>query len=96
MLTEKMENFISVTLSVDGAAPDPPAIKDSMRGSSKGRAEVEAGLRELLRTRELTTLDWVKMTHVEFDAEEELYAYLQKMYDYLFRGAEELPEIPED
>ena len=36
------------------------------------------------------------MTHVDFDSEEELYSYLQKMYDYLFRGSEELPELPEE
>jgi hypothetical protein len=36
------------------------------------------------------------MTHVEFDSEEDLYSYLQKMCGYLFRGSEELPEIPED
>jgi hypothetical protein len=96
MLSDKISGFISATLNIDGAAPDPPAIKDSLRGSSTGRAEVEAGLREILRTRELTTLDWIKMTHVDFDSEEELYSYLQKMYDYLFRGSEELPEIPEE
>jgi hypothetical protein len=91
-----MRTFISIALNINGAAPDPPAIKGSLRGSSVHRAEVEAGLRQILATRELTTLDWIKMTHVDFDSEDELYSYLQKMYDYLFRGSEELPEIPED
>jgi hypothetical protein len=91
-----MRDFIGIALSVDGGAADPPAIRNSMRNGSKAYAEVEAGLRELLRTREITTRDWIKMTYVAFDSEEELYGYLQKMYDYLFHGAEELPEIPED
>lgn len=96
MLSDTMSKFIRIALNVDGAAADPPAIKDSMRPGSASEAETEAGLRELLRTRELTTLDWLRMTHVEFDSEDELYSYLQKMYDYLFRGSEELPEIPEE
>ena len=95
MLSKAMEQFIGITLSIDGAAADPPAIKNSMRSGSKAYSDVDAGLRELLRTRELTARDWVKMTHVAFGSEEELYGYLQKMYDYIFLGAEELPEIPE-
>jgi hypothetical protein len=96
LLSEKMTNFISTVLNVDGAAPDPPAIRASLRGISAARTEVEGGLRELLRMRELTTLDWIRMTHIEFDDEAELYIYLQKLYDYLFRDAKELPEIPEN
>jgi hypothetical protein len=94
MLSETMSRFIRIALNIDGAAPDPPAIKDSMRPGSKAEAETEAGLRKLLSGRELTTLDWLNMTGVEFDSEADLYRYLQKLYDYLFRGAEELPEIP--
>jgi hypothetical protein len=96
MLSDTMSKFIRIALNVDGAAADPPAIKGSMRPGSASEAETEAGLRELLQTRELTTLDWIRMTHVDFASEDDLYSYLQKLYDYLFRGSEELPEIPED
>jgi hypothetical protein len=96
MLDERMRGFISATLNIEGAAPYPSAIKDSLRGNSAIRAQIEAGLQDLLKTRELTTLDWIKMTYVDFASEDDLYSYLQKLYDYLFRGSEELPEIPED
>jgi hypothetical protein len=96
MISDTMSKFIRIALNINGAAPDPPAIRDSMRRGSRAEAETKEGLRELVRTRELTTLDWLNMTDVEFQSEDELYDYLQKMYDYLFRGSKELPEIPED
>jgi hypothetical protein len=96
MISEALDKFISVGLHVDGAAPDPPVLRSSMRSGSTAQAEVEAGLLELLSTRELTTLDWLNMTGVEFDSEDHLYDYVQKVYDYVFRGSEELPEIPKD
>jgi len=97
MLSEAMTDFISIALGIDGGAPYPSSIRSSLNGGSEQhRIAVEAGLRELIKSRELTTLDWIKMTHVDFASEDELYSYLQKLYDYLFRGAEELPEIPED
>jgi hypothetical protein len=94
MLSEATSSFIRIALHIDGMAPYPASIKRGWRGESKDKADVEAGLRELLRTRELTTLDWLNMTGVEFDSEDELYSYLQKLCDYLFHGSQELPEIP--
>jgi hypothetical protein len=94
MLSETMRNFITIGLSIDGGAPYPATLKNSWRKGSSAEAEIEEGLRELLGTRELTTLDWLNMTDVEFESEDELYSYLQKLYDYLFRGSEVLPEIP--
>jgi hypothetical protein len=90
-----MKDFINVALSIDGPAPYPSSIKNSLHnGSELHRAAVRKELQELLETHELTTLDWLNMTDVEFDSEDGLYRYLQKLYDYLFCGAEELPEIP--
>ena len=94
MISDSMSKFIRIALNINGAAPDPPAIRDSVRRGSRAEAETEEGLRELLMTRELTTLDWLELTDVEFDSEDELYDYLQKLYDYLYRGSEVLPEIP--
>jgi hypothetical protein len=95
VLSQKLTDFISVALSVDGGAADPASLKGAWRsGPNPARDEVEDGLRELLRTRELTVREYADMTQVDFDNEEELYDYLQKMYNYLFRGSEEAPMIP--
>ena len=87
-----MLKYIRVALAVDGA-DDPAGLKHATLASST-RDEVDAGLRELLATRELSTLDWMRMNYVAFDSEDDLYRYLQKVYDYIFRDAEEAPELP--
>jgi hypothetical protein len=94
MPSEAMTRFISVALHVDGLAAYPERIKATWRGDSSDKVEVEAGLRELLQTRGLTTVDWLNMTDVEFGSEDELYRYVQTLYDYLFGGADEPPRIP--
>jgi hypothetical protein len=96
VLSRTLTDFIRIALSVDGGAADPDSIKGTWRsGPNPARDEVEAGLRELIRTRELTIRDYDEMTGVDFESEEALYEYLQKLYDYLFRGSEEVPEIPD-
>jgi hypothetical protein len=96
MLNEYTNRFISIALSIASGAPYPPAIKNSLRSGSTAQAEVKAGMQQLLETRELSTLDWLKMTGVEFESEDHLYDYVQKMYDFVFCGSEEFPEIPDD
>jgi hypothetical protein len=56
---------------------------------------LKEGFDELLATRELSTGDYDGLTHVEFGSEDDLYAYLQGMYDFLFNDAETPPEPPE-
>jgi hypothetical protein len=93
LLSETMVKYIGVALSADGAGDNPPLLKRITLGSAT-RDEVEAGLQELLRTRDLTILDWENLNYVAFDSEDDLYRYLQKVYDYIFRDAEEAPELP--
>jgi hypothetical protein len=95
VLSQSVKDFIEGLLNADGAAPDPPVIKNVVgHGSAEFREEVESGLRELLRSRELTLREYVDMTGVDFDSERELYDYLQKVCNYLFRGSDEIPLIP--
>jgi hypothetical protein len=94
MVSDTMSRFIRIALSINGAAPKSADYKglDAQRIEYRGRDQ--KGLHELLRTREITTLDWLRMIDVQFDSDDELYSYLQKLYDYLFNIADELPEIP--
>jgi hypothetical protein len=96
MINEATKSFIRVALNISSGDIYPPAVKNSMRKGSKAEAETEEGLRELLRTRELSTLDYAKMTYVDFNSEEELYSYLQEVYDYVFRGAADFPALPDE
>jgi hypothetical protein len=96
VISQSMKDFIEGALNVDGAASDPPVIKNVAEHSrATFRNDIESGLRELLTTYELTTRDWDEKTGAGFNSEAELYDYLRKMYDYLFRGSEELPVIPD-
>lgn len=95
MLSQAVKDFIGVGLHIDGGAPYPDAIRTSMRSDATRRNEVETGLRELLQTRELTTREYFEMTGIDFASEDALYSYLGRMYEYLFRGSEEPPEIPD-
>jgi hypothetical protein len=96
MMNAATRSFIRVALNISSGDIYPPAVKNSMRKGSRAEADAEEGLCELLRTRELSTLDYAKMTHVEFDSEEKLYSYLQRVYDYVFRGAADFPDLPEE
>jgi hypothetical protein len=48
---------------------------------------LKEGFEELLATRELSVGDYDGLTHVEFASDDELYAYLQSMYAFLFNAA---------
>jgi hypothetical protein len=96
MINETTKSFIRVALNISSGDIYPPAVKNSMRKGSRAEAETQEGLRELLRTRELSTVDYANMTHVEFDSEEELYSYLQNVYNYVFLGTTDFPNLPDE
>jgi hypothetical protein len=96
MINETTKSFIRIALNISSGDIYPPAVKNSMRKGSRAAAETQEGLRELLRTRELSTVDYANMTHVEFDSEEELYSYLQNVYNYVFLGTTDFPNLPDE
>ena len=58
-------------------------------------SSLKAGFEELLVTRELSAGDYDGLTHVAFASDDDLYVYLQGIYDYLFNGADTAPAPPE-
>lgn len=56
---------------------------------------VRQGFEDLLRKRQLTAVDYERLTDIEFNDEESLYAYLHAMYRYLFEGQENQPSPPD-
>ncbi len=56
---------------------------------------VREGWRSVLRSRELSIGDYERLTDIQFDNEESLYAYLEDMYRYLFEDEAEQPLPPD-
>ncbi|MFG2644065.1 hypothetical protein ACGFYP_24210 [Streptomyces sp. NPDC048370] len=56
------------------------------------------GFAELLRTRVMSLREWSDITEeiFSFSSEDELYAFLEKAYDYFFGDATEFPYPPQD
>jgi hypothetical protein len=77
-------NFITGALSVE-LAPDHARTRDSLnRSPAEYQETIRNGLAEIIRTRSLSTLDYLKLTNVEFADEDALYRYLAEEYAFLF------------
>ena len=93
-ISESLMTFIRAGLSIDGAVTIPELLKKNIPDSASCD-EIEAGLRDLIATRALSALDWMRLTYVAFDSDDELYDYLGKLYGYIFRDAAEPSQIPD-
>lgn len=58
-------------------------------------ARVREGLSAILTSRELSPGDYQGLTDVEFATEDDPYAYVRKLYAYLFEDARQQPLPPE-
>ncbi|MFD7447978.1 hypothetical protein [Kitasatospora sp. NPDC059827] len=57
--------------------------------------ELQKWFTQLFAERDLTRGEYCELTWVEFETDEEMYAYLEKVRAYLLLGSEEVP-IPPD
>ncbi|MFJ9521438.1 hypothetical protein ACIRPK_24685 [Kitasatospora sp. NPDC101801] len=64
-------------------------------GRAPWPADVCAQFDRLLAERPLSIVQYSRATNVDFATEDDLYAYLHRVYDHLFRGADEVPIPPE-
>lgn len=96
-MNETVEGFIGTYLHVEMAyAGMEDRIRETIPTFGADYANsLKEGFGELLATRELSAGDYDGLTHVEFASDDDLYAYLQGMYDFLFNAAESAPEPPE-
>ncbi|MEU9701994.1 hypothetical protein [Streptomyces sp. NPDC047981] len=55
------------------------------------------GFAEVIRSREMSLADWEEITEgiLTFSDEDDLYAFLEKSYDYFFGDSTEMPPYPE-
>ncbi|MFE6056194.1 hypothetical protein ACFQ6N_36065 [Kitasatospora sp. NPDC056446] len=49
----------------------------------------------MLTERTMTRGEYCERTWIDFESDEEMYAYLEKVYAYLFLDSDELPVPPD-
>ncbi len=91
-MNEETRTFISTYLYCEVANDDYRSTIAAF--NEDWSAAVKRGLAEVIATRELDVAAYDGLTDFEFDSEDELYAYLTKVYAFLFEGAQEEPSLP--
>lgn len=88
-MNDTVEGFIGCYLHIEVAYYEMESTRATVHSFGPAYANsLKEGFEELLATRELSVGDYDGLTHVEFESDEDLYEYLQGMYDYLFNNAE--------
>lgn len=62
----------------------PDKLKDELSVPSEWRAQFRRNFEHVLGTKTLTAKDYERRTDIEFDSDDELFAYLRKLYNFLF------------
>ncbi|MFE5938200.1 hypothetical protein ACFQ69_22785 [Streptomyces sp. NPDC056470] len=82
---------------------EPEVLKKGLQGSlanpgpfSRTSEAQRDGFAEVIRAREMSIADWDEITEgiLFFSDEDELYAFLEKAYDYFFGHSTEMPPYP--
>lgn len=97
MIDEELSGFIKYYLDLEMAFDTKrghlPYTVQNMQ-PARFRA-LKSGFESLLKSRELIIQDYEDLSDIEFANEDQLYTYLQGIYDYLFRGTETQPGPPD-
>jgi hypothetical protein len=94
-VNKTIEDFIGTYLHIEVAYEDLGPTRDLIKALSPAYAEsLRQGFVGLLESRELSAGDYDGMTHVEFETDDELYGYLQAVFEFLFQGAQASPQPP--
>ncbi|MGW5445324.1 hypothetical protein [Streptomyces asiaticus] len=96
-MNEELRHFLSTYLELEVAHQDLHTTRETLRHvKPEWTAAVEEGLRGVLSDRTLTVGEYESLTNLEFPDEATLYAYLGKVYAFLFQGGTESPVPPAD
>ncbi|MFC8721081.1 hypothetical protein [Kitasatospora sp. NPDC057198] len=86
--------YLNVEVAYDGLMP---RVRSTIRMSTPEWGEaIRRELEQALSERPYSVVDYLQMTWIEFESEDALYAYLERVFHYLFAGGEEVPLPPED
>ncbi|MFF3013444.1 hypothetical protein [Streptomyces sp. NPDC057939] len=95
----KTKSFIGSAFGPD-YMNEPEDLKKGIQGSlanpgpfSKTVAEQREGFAEVIRTRAMSLAEWEDITQgiLDFSSEDDLYAFLEKAYDYFFGDTTAFP-----
>ncbi|MCX4748165.1 hypothetical protein OG455_22070 [Kitasatospora sp. NBC_01287] len=88
--------FIEQYLNVEVAYYYMDGIKAGIVQSGSAYAEdVRSMLDGLLAERSLSRGEYCDLTFIEFETDDDLYTYLQQVYNFFFLGSEQAPLPPD-
>lgn len=91
---EDLDTFIRVGFSADSVG-QLEGLRDGLAlRNAEDLAVLREGFRELVEQRTLSLREFAMMCDLDFETEDEQYAYLSAVYQYMFEGAETPPEPP--
>ncbi|MEV8093986.1 hypothetical protein [Kitasatospora sp. NPDC085879] len=94
--TGDLAGFFRTYLNVEVAFHHTPAVRSTLSSFAPEWGEsIKREFSRVLETKELSVGQYCEATWVDFESEAELYAYLGKVYQYLFLNAEEVPLPPD-
>jgi hypothetical protein len=71
------------------------ALKGVLSGIRADVVEnIRSGLRKVIDRREIGVYDYEALTDFEFRSEDEMYAYLEKVWSYVFTDSTDRPWLP--
>ncbi|MCM3266494.1 MULTISPECIES: hypothetical protein [Streptomyces] len=95
-MNRELEKFIKIYLDFEQAYDNSGFLRPTLHAFRREYVDaVREGLISVLRSRELSIGDYERLTDIQFDNEESLYAYLEDMYRYLFEDGAEQPLPPD-
>ncbi|MFJ3965859.1 hypothetical protein [Streptomyces sp. NPDC090036] len=94
-MEERFERFVRGYLSHTEAYDTSGYLRPTLLGFNDSFVEaVRSGFAQLLADASARSVEYERMTDIEFPDEETFRTYLQAMYDYLFNGVPEQPMPP--
>ncbi|MFD0527971.1 hypothetical protein ACFQ1I_13845 [Kitasatospora arboriphila] len=91
-----LAGFLQTYLNVEVAFHHLPRVRSTLSSSAPEWGEsIKREFSRVLEAKELSVGQYCETTWVDFESEAELYAYLGKVYRYLFLGADEVPLPPD-
>ncbi|WP_037306593.1 hypothetical protein [Ruegeria halocynthiae] len=74
-----------IGLYCGGNTYDPVKLRQITTEKSEWSERLKRNFRHVLISRQLSVLDYEEKVDIEFGSDDELYAYLQRLYAYLFQ-----------
>ncbi|MFJ4187503.1 hypothetical protein [Kitasatospora sp. NPDC089509] len=92
----ELAGFMRQYLNVEMAFSSMERLKTTISRSNPAWGEdLQRWFTQLFEERDLTRGEYCELTWVEFETDEEMYAYLEKLHTYLFLDQGELPLPPD-